>query len=242
MDFYFQGLAWLNKGLTPDSVARARGIFDRALTADPDNVDALVGSANADALEGAHSFVNDPIAAFAAAEAKVTKALSSVPDDARGHVLLGLVEILTKRATQGIAECKHAVELDPNLAHAHSYIGLGKILVGRAEETEAHVAEALRLSPRDMLAFVWMSFAGLAKAQLGSYEQAVAWYRRAIEANRNYPSPYFEGASALAQLGRTRRGADHSQGGSRAQPDLLYFPRPLHLEGDVRRPDLSGPA
>ena len=145
MDFYFQGLAWLNKGLTPDSVARARGIFDRALTADPDNVDALVGSANADALEGAHSFVNDPIAAFAAAEAKVTKALSSVPDDARGHVLLGLVEILTKRATQGIAECKHAVELDPNLAHAHSYIGLGKILVGRAEETEAHVAEALRL-------------------------------------------------------------------------------------------------
>ena len=42
MDLYFQGLAWLNKGLTPDNVAQARSFFDRALSADPDNVDALI--------------------------------------------------------------------------------------------------------------------------------------------------------------------------------------------------------
>ena len=48
MDFYFQGLAWLNKGFTPDNVAQARSFFDRALIADPDNVDALIGSARAD--------------------------------------------------------------------------------------------------------------------------------------------------------------------------------------------------
>jgi hypothetical protein len=50
------------------------------------------------------------------AEAKLTKALSSVPDDAR----LGLVEILTKRAAQGIAECEYALALDRNLAAALS--------------------------------------------------------------------------------------------------------------------------
>ena len=86
MDLYFQGLAWLNKGLTPDNIAQARSFFDRALTADPDNVDALVGSARADAIAGIFSFVADPAAAFAAAEAKVTKALSLVPDHARGHM------------------------------------------------------------------------------------------------------------------------------------------------------------
>ena len=89
MDLYFQGLAWLNKGLTPDNVAQARSFFDRALAADPDNVDALIGSARADVIEGATFFVTDPMAAFAAAEAKLTKALSSVPDHARGHMLLG---------------------------------------------------------------------------------------------------------------------------------------------------------
>ena len=35
MDLYFQGLAWFNKGLTPDHVARARSFYDRALVADP---------------------------------------------------------------------------------------------------------------------------------------------------------------------------------------------------------------
>ena len=116
MDLYFQGLACLNKGRTPDTVAQARSLFDRALSADPDNVDALVGSAVADALDGALLLVTDPAAAFFAAEAKLTKALSLVPDLARGHMWLGFVEVWTKRAAQGIAEGEHALNLDRSLA------------------------------------------------------------------------------------------------------------------------------
>ena len=202
MDLYFQGLAWLNKGHAPDNVAHARNFFDRALSVDPSNVEALIGSARADALEGINLFVTDPIAAFTAAEAKLIKALSSVPDHPRGHLMLGLVEIWTKRAAEGIAECEHALALDRNLASAHFSIGVGKILSGRAEETEAHVAEALRLSPRDTLAYAWMTAAGIAKNNLGSYEQAVAWCRRAIEANRNHPQVHFVLGRALAQLDR----------------------------------------
>ena len=202
MELYFQGLAWFNKGRTPDNVARARSFYDRALAADPDNVDALVGSARVDVAEGALSFVTDPMAAFAAAEAKLTKALSAAPDLARGHQLLGFVDIYTKRAAEGIAECEHALALDRNLAAADAVIGLGKIFIGRAEETTDHIGEALRLSPRDTSAYIWMTFAGLAKLHLGGYEQAVAWCRRAIEANRNYPEAYFNMAAALAHLGR----------------------------------------
>jgi TolB-like protein/class 3 adenylate cyclase len=202
LDLYFQGLAWLNKGATPDSVAQARGFFDRALTADPDNVDALVGSAGVDALAGANSFVTNPTAAFAAAEAKLTEALSLVPDHARAHMNLGLVEIFTKRAAEGIAECEHALALDRNLAQAHSVIGLGKIFVGRAQETEGHIAEAVRLSPRDTMGYLWLFIAGVAKNYLSSWEQAVAWFQRAIEANRNLPLAFFHLGAALAQLGR----------------------------------------
>ena len=240
MDLYFQGLAWLNKGFTRDTIARARKFFDRALDADPDNVDALIGSASADMTAGVLSFVADPIAAFAAAEPKLTKALSSVPDHARGHMLLGAVEIWTKRAAEGIALCEHALQLDRNLAHAHSTIGFGKILIGRAEETEAHIAEALRLSPRDTLAYIWMTHAGVAKLQLGSYEQAAACFRRSIEANRNYPTPYFLLATALAQLGRTRRGSFRRQGGPRAQPELRHLTRPSRVDGDERPPHILG--
>ena len=217
-DLYFQGLAWFNKGWTPGNLAQARSFYDRALTADPDNVDALVESARADAVAGANAFVTDAKAAFAAAEAKLTKALSSVPDHALGHLLLGHVEILTKRAPEGIAECEHALELDRNLADAHAFIGFGKIYVGRAEETEAHVAEALRLSPRDTLAYVWMTIAGMAKNQLGSWEQAVAWFRRSIEANQNYSFAYLMLAAALAQLGRLDEARSAAKAGLALNP------------------------
>ena len=101
MDLYFQGMAWFNKGRAPDNLAQARSFFDRALTADPDNIDALIGLAGAEAIEGVNSFVTDPAVSFAAAEAKLTKALSSVPDHALGHMWLGLVNIFTQARRAG---------------------------------------------------------------------------------------------------------------------------------------------
>ena len=202
IDLFFQGLSWFGRGRSPNHIAQARRFFDRALAADTDNVDALIGSAAADIADGGNSFVADPAAAFAAAEAKLTKALSSFPNHTHGHAFLGYVEILTKRALEGIAECEHALALDRNLADAHAYIGLGKIFTGRAEEAEAHIDQALRLSPRDPSAYVWLTEVGIAKNHLGDCEQAVLWCRRAIEANRNYPEAHFHLAAALARLGR----------------------------------------
>jgi TolB-like protein/class 3 adenylate cyclase len=202
MDLYCQGLSQFHRGRSPGHVVQARGFFDRALAADPDNAEALIGSAAADIADGGNSFVADPGAAFAVAESKLTKALSSLPDHARGHAFLGYVKILTKRAVEGIAECEHALTLDRNLAEAHAFIGLGKIFTGRAEEAEAHIGEALRLSPRDPSAYVWLTEVGIAKNHLGDCEQAILWCRRAIEANRNYPEAHFHLAAALARLGR----------------------------------------
>jgi hypothetical protein len=34
MDLQFQGLAWINKGASPENVAQAQSLFDRALAAD----------------------------------------------------------------------------------------------------------------------------------------------------------------------------------------------------------------
>ncbi len=202
MDLYFQGLAWLHKGPTPDHLARARHFFDRALAAAPDNVDALIGSAATHAVEAASSLTLEPVAAFAAAEAKLTSALSQAPNHTQGQMWLGLVEIWTRRAAQGIARCERALALDRNLAHVHALMGYGKLFIGRPNETELHIVEALRLSPRDPRAFTWMCFAGMSKIGVDAYEQAVGWLRQSIEANRNFPHSHFFLASALAHLGR----------------------------------------
>jgi tetratricopeptide (TPR) repeat protein len=169
---------------------RKRANFSIALAADSGNVDALIGSAATHAVEAAMSPAADPFATFAAAETKLTTALSLAPNHPHGHMWLGLVDVWTKRAVEGIARCEHALELDRNLANAHALIGHGKLFVGDMEETESHIAEALRLSPRDPAAFAWMSYARMSKNIPGSCEQAVAWFRRSIEASGNFPQPY----------------------------------------------------
>ena len=124
------------------------------------------------------------------------------PDHAWAHVAMGVVQIYTNRAAQGIAECERALALDPNLAEAHAIIGIAKYVIGRFEETEAHVQEAMRLSPRDRYLSAWLVIAGIAKLYLGSDDKAVTCFRRSIEVNRNHPAAQYFLAGALALLGR----------------------------------------
>ena len=202
MDLYFQGMACANKGLNPEYMAQARGFFERALALDPGNTEALVGIAMVDTLCGSNFMSDDPAASLAAAEATLTQTLSLAPNHAWARCLMGAVQISTNRAAQGIAECERALALDRNLANAHGIIGLAKYLIGRGEETETHVHEALRLSPGDTFVYFWMTFAGVAKLQLGRDEEAVSWFRRGIETNQNFPPAHFYLAAALAHLGQ----------------------------------------
>ncbi len=202
MDLYFQGMAWLNKGHTPEGVEKAGHFFKQALDLDPGNVEALVGIVWADVLSVSTYITDDNDAVFAKSEVTSTKALSLAPQHALAHLLLGFVQFHTNRVVQGIAECERALMLDRNLATAHGVIGLAKIFLGRVDETEGHVLEALRLSLRDHNAYGWLMFVGIAKICLGKDEEAVAWLRRSIETNRSFPLPHFHLAAALAQLGR----------------------------------------
>jgi tetratricopeptide (TPR) repeat protein len=162
----------------------------------------LVESARVDQLTASQQLVSDSEAVFREAETKLTKALSQVPDHARGHMTLGAIYICTKRPRLGIAECEHALTLDPNLAQAHASMGWAKFFMGRFQETKAHIEEALRLSPRDPLSCTWLTSVGSANLNLELHEEAAEWYRRAIEANRNYAHVHFVLGAALARLGR----------------------------------------
>jgi TolB-like protein len=202
MDLVFQGSSWYNRGLTPDCMAHAHQFYEKAIALDPENFEAMVGLARVDAVLGTAVLTDDWSARLTSAEAILTKALSLAPNHALAHLFLGFVQMFTKRAAQGIAECEQALALDRNLARAHAAVGLAKFLLGRAAETEAHVNEAFRLSPRDTLAPRWMVYVGLAKAQLGEDAEAAVWMRRGLDANRNYSVTQFDLAAVLARLGR----------------------------------------
>jgi len=201
MDLYFQGMASIFMGPTPEYLTQARGFFEQALAIDQRSIEAMVGMAFVDVTIGADLLTDNRAPLFSAAETYAIKALSLAPDHAQAHLVLGYVYIFTNRAARGIAECEHALVLNANLANAHSAIGLAKMFTGRAAETEGHILEALRLSPRDIAAYWWFYCVGMAKLQLCADAEAAGWLRRSIEANRNYPLAHLYLAAALGLLG-----------------------------------------
>jgi TolB-like protein len=241
MDLVFQGSSWINKGLTPDCMAQARSFFEQALALQPENIEAMVGLARVDVALGA-VMTDDWSARFAAAETTITKVLSLAPNHASAHGILGLVQIYTNRATQGIAQCEHALALDRNLARAHAAIGLAKLFLGRGAETEPHINEAFRLSPCDTFAHRWLVFVGLAKAQLGADAEAVIWMRRGLDANRNIFIAHFLLAATLARLGKLDEARAAVNAGLALDPhftirryrDVTYSDNPTYRAGRER--------
>jgi tetratricopeptide (TPR) repeat protein len=243
-DLVFQGRDWFNKGLTPHHMRQARSFFEKAVTLDPGNVEAMIGLARVDVSIGAGLMTDDWPERVAAAEKMLTKVLSLAPNHALAHRILGNVQMYTKRVTQGIAECEQALALDRNSASAHSFIGYAKFLLGRGAETEAHLSEAFRLSPRDTFAHRWMVWVGLAKVQLGQDTEAVVWLHRSIDANRNYPLAHFHLGGALARLGELDQARAAVQAGLALDPSFtirryryftnLWIDNPTFLAGRER--------
>jgi TolB-like protein/Flp pilus assembly protein TadD len=221
MDLYFQGMASVHRGSDPANLSQARQFFEQALGLDAGNVEAMVGMAFVDAMRGTSMQTGDRTARLVAAEKSLTKVLAYVPNHAMAHCLLGVVQIFTKRAAQGIAECERALALDRNLATAYAWIGLGKCYLGQAEETEACVMQAFRLSPRDNRAFTWLINAGVAQSYLAADEAAVYWFTQAIETNRNVAAfVHIYLAAALAHLGRTEEARASVQAGLALDPNF----------------------
>ena len=242
MDLYFQGEAWVNRGVTFESLNKARSFFERALALDPANVEALAGMSQVEANFAISLSTSDKAARFAAAEAAAAEALSLAPDHALAHLSLGMVLGFTNRAAQGIAEYERALALDRNLAGAHALIGQNKLFIGRAEETEAHVLEALRLSPRDPWAYIWRLTAGFAACLLGRNEEAASWFRQSIEANRNFALCHFIYAVALANTGRLNEARSEVAAGLALDPGFtianfqsaVWSDNPLYLAQHAR--------
>src|ERR1700730_16332069 len=64
IDLSFQGSSCWNKGMTAEHMAQARGFFERALTLDPKNIEALVGIAAVDGASAGFFIVKDRDARF----------------------------------------------------------------------------------------------------------------------------------------------------------------------------------
>ena len=65
-----------------------------------------------------------------------------------------------------------------------------------------------------------MSFVGAAYLRLGADEEALAWFRRSLEVNRNHPLSHFQHAAVLALLGHLEEARAAAQAGLALDPSF----------------------
>jgi tetratricopeptide (TPR) repeat protein len=222
LDLTFRGLAAFNRGLDPANIEQAEQFFNKALALDAMNVDALAGlglERSLSAIFHVHSLTSvDRAAYLAAAEAAAKKALRISPRHTRARLALASTFLATNRAAQSITEFEDTIALDQNQANAYAFIALAKVFLGRAGEIEDDISHALRLSPRDTYTHYWFNIAGVAKLALGKDDEAISWFRRSTEANRNNPLNHFLLAAALAYQGQNAEAAMAAKAGLELEP------------------------
>ena len=208
VDVSMRGWAKFYEPRSKTQNAQAKGLFERALRLDPDNVDAMIGLASciiADVVGGwSISALEDQKIAITL----VDRALSKRPTSALARVAKGDI-IRYGQPEEALTEYDAALELDPNFPVAYANRGLALILLGRAREAFSPLELALRISPKDPLAFQWRFFVCHAHLHLHEYEAAVEECRRSISMNNQHWLTYIDMISIYGTTGQLTKPGRH---------------------------------
>jgi adenylate cyclase len=193
IDLTMQARALSNKPPSPEQNAHVRELYEKALSIDPENVDALIGLANGYVIgmSDLGLFWDHDHEWKRRATDAVSRALAIEPRNARAFLvnsrLLAYCNELDYRGRldEAIDAAEAAIALDPNLATAYGWLGRLYAKAGHPERTAASVQQAMRLSPRDPVTAGWLYQIGIAQLQMGHYDEAISTFRKSLVANPN---------------------------------------------------------
>ena len=187
-----------------DSSNEARGLFDRALQIDPNDADALAGSASIYLLAYFLGWGGDPGTDY---EAKVlgqaNRAIALAPDNLRAYLVKADYLSLSRRYNEALRVTDAGLAINPNDVLLLEPRTTAENSLGRFEQAKADAQRAMRLSPRGPELALFHLIVADAEISLGHVDAAIDEYRKAIDLGfSNFPV-YTNLAAAYAIAGRT---------------------------------------
>ena len=139
------------------------------------------------------------------AERLYRRGLELAPNDVELHNALGWTLFQDGRSAEAVVEYDRALTADPNHVKSHNNLALALVELGRLDEAASHFETSLRLEPKAEI----YSDLGFIKARQGKSEEALAYYRRALELDPHCPSAHFNLAATYAQEGALGEAESH---------------------------------
>ena len=206
IDLTMRGWAILNEPrlITDKSgVAKALGLFEQALTLDPNNVDALVGAAAAQRYEFQYSGMDEKPGQIAKMDEMLTSAIRIDPSNARAYVVRGMTYRSTKRNREAAEAAQTAIRLNPSYAPAYAQLAQDQ----NSNPSEyplaiANIDRAIKLSPRDPEMGRWHWIKGKTFIYTERYQDAIRELQAALDGGYGVWPVYSHLAAAHGALGQ----------------------------------------
>ncbi len=199
-----QAMAFINQ-TTPERFQAAQAMLEKALAAEPDNVD-LEAALAAHLLRGIQSAWYNPADVAAtkrSAQSMLERALRRKPTYL--PVLEGYCRFLT--ATNDFAEsliaCARILTFDPWDGLALFNLGITQVQLGRFEDALATFKQADQFDTPQVSRWTWLLGAGWTTMLMGRNEEALSWLQRSIAITPGTGRTHALLAAAYQLLGRT---------------------------------------
>jgi tetratricopeptide (TPR) repeat protein len=215
---YLQGRYYLGRR-TPESLARARGLFAQAIDRDPVYAAAYAGLGYS-YVGLTYYWVMPAREAFPLAEAAARRALQI-------DSTIGFAQAIVAEATASYhwrwaaAEplYRRAIALDPNDPESHHIFGVYLRTLGRFDEAEAEMRRAIELDP---LTRHFAYQLGRVLACAGRPAEAAVQFERQLALDSVYPPAHYELAKVLASQGDYDAAINQFAMGARQWGDTAY--------------------
>ncbi|MFA6265248.1 MAG: winged helix-turn-helix domain-containing protein [Pseudolabrys sp.] len=189
---------------TPERFSMAQTILQKALAADPDNVDLAIALAGLQ-MRGIQMVWYRPAEARAAeahAGAVLEHALQLRPNSI--PVLESYCRFLsaTNHFAESLVTCARTLKFDPWNGLALFLVGLGQLHLGRFDDALATFLQADRYDTPPVSRWTWLVGVGWAHVMMGHNEEALPWLNRSIAITAASGRSYMLLAAANQQLGR----------------------------------------
>jgi adenylate cyclase len=207
LDYILRGRAARLRPNSREGYAEAIGLFEHALTLNPQSVEAQTQLASALVGRVLDGMTDSAQADIARAEELVERALAASPRSGYAHFVKGRVLWAQNNWEAAIPEFETAFAADPNSVWLLHYLAIYKLFIGSIDEVIPLEEQAIRRSPREPNIGYWYVEIGTVHLLQSRTDEAISWLEKARSAVPASPFVHLRLASAYALKGETERAA-----------------------------------
>jgi len=208
LSYILRGRAAFLEPVSQEVYAEAIGLFEQALTLDPQSAEAQIWLAGSLAGRVLDQMTDSVASDVARADALVGRALAASPGRTLGHFVRGQVLRAQQRWPEAITQYEKVLAINPNHTGALHALADCRLRTGSIDEVIPLEEKAIQLDPRDPHIGFKYGRIGYAHLLQSRTDDAILWLERAVRNEPRYSFSSAALASAYALNGETGRAAD----------------------------------